>query len=121
ADSLSKPSNPEQIVADSPTRLAEIVEYTRLDILRRVRGEERSHADRELVLPPQFERVFLVLKIARVDDSSQPKAVCMGVQFCCSAKSVFWRLRSLERGYGCIRCRDHTRRVVNGNPLGDQE
>ena len=67
------PATPEQIVADRAARLAEVVEDARLDLLRRVGWEQRPHADRELVLPPQTEREFLIGEIAGVDDAGQAR------------------------------------------------
>ena len=56
ADSLAESRHPEQVVSHGAAGLAEVVEDARLDLLRRVGGEERPHADGELVLAPQTER-----------------------------------------------------------------
>ena len=100
ADSLAEPRHPEQVVSDCAARLAEVVEDARFDILRRVGGEERPHADGELVLAPEPERVLLVREIARVDDAGQSEAVRVRVQIGGAAQLLFGRLRSLERGDG---------------------
>ena len=100
ADSLAEPCHSEQIVSHCTARLTEVVEDARLDFLRRVGGEERPHADGELVLAPEPERVLLVREIARVDDAGQPEAVRVGVQIGGAAQLLFGRLRRLERGDG---------------------
>src|SRR6185436_8313219 len=98
AHSFAKAGYAKQIVTYRATSLAEVVGDARLDILRRVRGEKRPHANRQFVLAPQLERVFLILDVARVDDTGESETIRMGVQVKGSTQLVFRCLCRLKRG-----------------------
>src|SRR5262245_12729105 len=92
ADSFAEACHSEQIVADSTTRLAEIICDPCLDLLGRVRWKHWPHANGQLVLPPQPQRVFLIRQVTGVDDTCQPETVGVCVQV---GRSAYFILRSL--------------------------
>src|SRR5438874_237007 len=120
-DSFAEPGNSEQIVAHGAARLAEVVRDPRFCFLRRIRRKEWPHANSQLVLTPEFERVLLILNVARIDHTGKPKAVGMGIQLGGSAQSVFGRLRRLKRSDGGIRRRDYSALLIDVHTFGCEE
>jgi len=121
ADSLAEPRHPEQVVSHCPAGLTEVVEHPRLDLLRRIRREERPHANGEPVLSPELERVLLVRKIAGVDDGGEPDAVRVRVQIGGAAQLLFGCLHGLQRGQRSRGRHHDATLLVHGHAFRDQE
>src|SRR5437870_4071815 len=60
ANPFAKPGDTEEVIANCAAALTEIIRDSRLHFLRRIRRIKRPHPNRQLVLPPQFQRVFFV-------------------------------------------------------------
>src|SRR6185295_18357130 len=69
ADSFAESRYSKQIVAYGAPRLAEVVQDARLRFLGRVCGEHWTHAESQLVLAPESERIFLIGEVAGIDHS----------------------------------------------------